>query len=73
MADLVDMSEGAASAFDAEALSKRVRFEGVARVECLECGLLIEAERRRLLGGRCVHCADCAAYFEAKNKLNGRS
>lgn len=71
MADLMDQSSDVEQVLNDAALSKRVVFEGVARMDCAECGDPIEGDRRRLLGGQCIYCAACAQYFEIKNRKGG--
>lgn len=60
MSDLADIANDLTAARTEARLAQRVRFEGVSREDCLECGADIPQRRRDLLPGvkLCVDCQD---------------
>lgn len=71
MGDVVDVANQTAEESLARALANRVQKAVTVRpIDCEECGDPIEDKRREVVAGT-GHCAECAAYFEERNRLFG--
>jgi RNA polymerase-binding transcription factor DksA len=69
LSDDVDLANQNTDEAIARTLANRVQKVVTVRpIDCTECGDPIQEKRRELIAGT-EHCAECAAYFEERDRL----
>lgn len=65
MSDIIDIAQERIERSLEEKLDRRVKFTGISRTNCVECGAPIPEQRQRALPGVQV-CVDCKSAEERR-------